>query len=154
MKNIKSTSFILDSTLPIALYGSQIWFYTKASLAYLLKILGKLQKQVALWMSGAFKIALSAGIEAIASLISIHLHLQKLSRRSQLRVHVLPDNYILWLLIENNIDSSTPPYPLLLSSLTGCQCGLIKGHLVNMENQFNKVFPSFDPLNSEFKMIE
>ena len=31
-------------TLPIALYGFQIWFYTKASLSYLLKILKKLQR--------------------------------------------------------------------------------------------------------------
>ena len=41
-------------------------------------------------------------------------------------------------------------YPLLLSSLTGHQYGLIKGHLVNMDNQFNEVFPFFDPLNPEF----
>ena len=43
------------------------------------------------------------------------------------------------------------PYPLLLSSLTGCQHGLIKGHLVDMNNWFNEVFPSFDSLNLEFK---
>ena len=53
--------------------------------------------------------------------------------------------------MEINSDSPTPPHPLSLSSLTGHQCGLIKGHLVNMENWFNKVFPSFNSLNSEFK---
>jgi len=61
--------------LPIALYGFQMWFYTKALLMYLLKILGKLQRQATLWISGAFKTALSAGVEAIAGLIPIHLHL-------------------------------------------------------------------------------
>ena len=54
--------------------------------------------------------------------------------------------------MENNIDLPTPPYPLSLSLLTGCQHGLIKGHLVDMENQFNEVFPSFDSLNPEFKL--
>jgi len=53
--------------------------------------------------------------------------------------------------MENNFDSPTPPHPLSLSSLTGRQRGLIKGHLVDMENWFNKVFPSFDPLNPGFK---
>ena len=43
-------------------------------------------------------------------------------------------------------------HPILLGSLTGCQCSLIKDHLVDMNNQFNKVFPSFDPLNSEFTL--
>ena len=41
-------------------------------------------------------------------------------------------------------------HALSLNFLTRKQCGLIKGHIVNMENQFNKVFPSFDPINPEF----
>ena len=53
--------------------------------------------------------------------------------------------------MENNSNSPTPPHPLSLSSLTGCQHSLIKGHLIDMENWFNKVFPSFNPLNPEFK---
>ena len=91
------------------------------------------------------------GIEAIAGLIPIHLYLQKLSGRSQLRAHALPDNHILQLLMENNSNLLTPPHPLSLSLLTGRQHGLIKGHLVDMENQFNEVFPFFNPLNPEFK---
>jgi len=47
----------------------QMWFYTKAPLAYPLKMLGKLRRRAALWISGAFKTALSAGVEAIAGLI-------------------------------------------------------------------------------------
>jgi len=138
--------------LPIALYGFQIWFYTKAPLFYLLKILGKLQRQAALWITRAFKIAPFLGIEAIASLILIQLHLQKLSERSKLRAHALSDSHILRSLMMNNLESTTHPYPLALSLLTECQCGLIKGYLVNMDNQFNEVFPSFDLLNSKFRL--
>ena len=39
---------------------------------------------------------------------------------------------------------------LSLSSLTKYQYELIKGYIVNIDNQFNEVFPSFDPLNPEF----
>jgi len=35
-------------TLPITLYGFQLWFYSKAPLSYLLNTLGKLQRRVAL----------------------------------------------------------------------------------------------------------
>jgi len=37
-----------------------------------------------------------------------------------------------------------------LDSLTNQQHSLIKGHLVDMANRFNKCFPSFIPLHSEF----
>jgi len=49
-----------------------------------LKILGKMQKRAAIWNLEAFKTSLSFGIEAIARLILIKLHLQKLGGRSQL----------------------------------------------------------------------
>ena len=41
---------------------------------------------------------------------------------------------------------------LSLSSLTKYQRGLIKGHLVDMDNHFNEIFSSFDPLNPEFSL--
>ena len=51
----------------------------------------------------------------------------------------------------NNSDLTMHLHPLSLISLTGRQHSLIKGHLVDINNQFNEVFPSFDPLNPEFK---
>jgi len=110
---------------------------------------------VAIWILGAFKTSPSYGIGAIAGLIPIHLHLQKLSRRSQLRAYSLPANHILRLLMGNgsnipNIPSHPHHHSLLLNSLTKHQRGLIKRHIVDMDNRFNEVFPSFDPLNPEF----
>ena len=99
-----------------------------------------------------FRTALSFGIKAITSLILVYLHLQKLSRRSQFRAHTLPINHILRFLIENNPEILTHPHSLLLNSLTRHQCRFIKGHLVDMDNKFNEVFPSFDFLNPEFKL--
>ena len=51
----------------------------------------------------------------------------------------------------SNSDLTVHPHPLVLNSLTMHQYGLIKGHLVDMDNWFNEVFPSFDPLNPEFR---
>ena len=61
--------------LPIALYGFQLWFYYHALLSYPLKALGKIQRRAAIWILGAFETSPSEGIEAIAGLIPIKLHL-------------------------------------------------------------------------------
>jgi len=62
--------------LPIALYGFQLWFYSKAPLSYPLNSLGKLQRRVATWILEVFKTSPLYSIEAIAGLIPIRLHLQ------------------------------------------------------------------------------
>jgi len=61
--------------MPITLYGFQLWHYNKASLSYPMKIINKMQRRVALWIVGSFKIAPLMGIEAIAGLTPINLHL-------------------------------------------------------------------------------
>ena len=92
-------------------------------------------------------------IEAIVGLIPIDLHLQKLDGRSQLRTHSLPPNYIICSLMELISSSSFPLIPqhsFSLGSFTKCQCELVKGHVVDMDNRFNEVFPFFSPLYLEF----
>jgi len=49
-----------------------------------MKILGKMQRRAAIWILGAFKTSPSEGLEAIAGLIPIKSHLQKLAGRFQL----------------------------------------------------------------------
>jgi len=134
-------------TLPIALYSFQMWFYNKAPLSYPLKTVGKLQRRAALWILGAFKTFLLLGIEAIAGLLPINLHLQKLSGRSQLQANSLLLNHILHSLMENKSNMLSQQH-----SLSKCQYELIKNHLVDMDNCFNEVFSLFDPLNPEISL--
>ena len=71
-------------TLPIALYGFQMWFYNKAPLLYHMKILNKMQRRAAIWILGAFKTSPLEGIEALAGLMPIKFHLQKIAKRSHI----------------------------------------------------------------------
>ena len=89
-----------NCALPITLYGFQLWFYNKVPLSYLLKELNEIQRRAAIWILGTFHTLPSYEIEAIISLIFIHLYLQKLSSRLQLRAHSLLYNHILRSLIE------------------------------------------------------
>ena len=109
-----------------------------------------MQRRAALWILEAFQTSFSFSIEAIASLIPIYLYLQKLRGKSQLRAHILPYNHTLQLFLESRLNIHKNHHCLLLDSLTKHQCEMIKGPIINMDNRFNKVFPSFDPHNSEF----
>ena len=136
--------------LPIVLYSFQLWYYNKAPLTYPLKELRKIQRRVVLWISGAFFTSSTLDIKAIASLISIHLHFQKLSSRSQLRVHSLPSNYIIKALLETRSLNDNKTHWLLLENLMPRQYTTIKGHIVDMDNRFNKLFSSFSSFYHEF----
>jgi len=70
--------------LPIVLYRFQLWYYNKAPLSYYMKILDKMQRRAAIWTLEAFKSLPSEGIEAIAEIIPIKFHLQKIAKRSQI----------------------------------------------------------------------
>ena len=80
--------------LSIALYGFQLWYYNKVLTYYHLNILRKMQWRATLWITEAFWTSLTLGVETIARLVPIHLHLKKLYGRFLLWQSFLPSNYI------------------------------------------------------------
>jgi len=79
-------------------------------LAYLLKELRKIQRRAVICILKAFHTLPSLEIKAIAGLLPIHLHLQKLSGRFQLKTHMLPPNHIIKLLIESRYMNDFPTH--------------------------------------------
>jgi len=104
--------------LPITLYGYQLWFYKSTPLLYYMKILGKMQRRAAIWILGAFKTSSMEGIEAIAGIIPIKLHLQKLASRSQLCPLILPSSHLVRTLIDDPSNLPIQQHPNLLNTLT------------------------------------
>ena len=92
----------------------------------------------------------SEGIEAIAEIIPIKFHLQKIAKRSQIRPFKLPTNHILRNLIDDSPPLSTITNPHKIGSLTNHQRILTKGHLIDSYNKSHGIFPSFSPLSIEF----
>ena len=111
-----------------------------------------MQRRATIWILDAFQTLPSFGIEAITGLIPVHLHLQKLSGRSQLKAYSLSHNYILRLVLELNPSVSNTSHLLSLDVLTPKQRSMIKGLIVNIYNRFNEVSPSFDLFNREFSL--
>jgi len=55
----------------------------------------KMQRRAVIWILRVFKTSLTKGVEAMAGLIPIKAHLQKLGGRSQLHASFLPPNHII-----------------------------------------------------------
>jgi len=137
-------------TLPIALYGFQLWFYNKAPILYHMKILNKIQRRATIWILGAFKTLPLEGIKAIAGITPIKFHLQKIAKRSQIRPFKLPANYILRNLLDESPPLSNTSNSHNIGSLTNCQRNLTKDHLIDMCNKAYGIFPSFSLFDPEF----
>ena len=136
--------------LPIVLYGFQLWFYDKAPLSYPIKTPGKMQRRAAIWILGAFRTSPTDSLEAIASLIPIKFHLQKLTSRSQLCSAALPENHLIRTLMDDSLNTCNKLSPLSINMLTEYQKNTVKGHLIDLNNKLFGVFPLFSPLNLEF----
>jgi len=90
------------------------------------------------------------GIETIAGLTSIHLHLKKLQQQFYLRGILLLSNHIIKSILSPNKTSEFNPLNLLIKSLTDKQRLCLNSSLINMNNTSNKIIPSFSSFNQEF----
>ena len=88
-------------------------------------------------------------IEAIAEVIPIKSHLQKLASRSQLHLLALPTSHLIRTLIDDPSNSSTKHFSHSINMLTNRQRTIIKDHLINSNNKLYGVFPSFSSLHLE-----
>ena len=136
--------------LLIALCSFQLWFYNKAPLLYHMRILDKMQRRAAIWILKAFKTLPSEGIEAIAGIIPIRFHLQKIARRLQIHPFKLPTNHILRELMDDLPLSSNNTNLHTIGSLSNHQKNIAKDHLIDSCNKAYGIFPSFSFLNPEF----
>ena len=90
------------------------------------------------------------GIKALAGLMPIKFHLQKIAKRSLIWSFKIPDNHILKNLLNDNPPKSKLYNSHNIGSLTNRQKSLTKGHLINSSIKSYGIFPSFSPLDPEF----
>ena len=109
-----------------------------------------MQCRAAIWILEAFYTSPSLGIKAIASLVPIYLHLQKLGSRFQLRTQSLPSNYIIKLLMESRHLDSDNHHQLSLEKLILKQQLSLKSSIMDTNNRLNRICPLFIPFSFEF----
>ncbi|KAF5321100.1 hypothetical protein D9619_001850 [Psilocybe cf. subviscida] len=74
-------------------YEFRLWYFAGAKNKTAIKVLNKMQRQPALWMTGAFCTSPGGGIKALAGLMPLHMTLAKLSSGSVTRVVSLSDTH-------------------------------------------------------------
>ena len=129
----------------MALYGFQLWFFKNAPTKYHLHELGKLQRRVALWITGAFKTSPSAGVEGIAGLIPINLHLQKLVERLHLRYSAIPTNHAISHLLEHGHSPAPTLHKLSPINLINKQKAKLHSPILDIDQRLIQVMPAVCP---------
>ena len=96
-----------------------------------------MQCRVTLQIIEAFHTLPTWGVEAIAKLIPIHLHLDKVSRKHHLRIVSLPKQHTLNLLLNSQYLKKTKLHYISMDNLTSIQYQKIKSSIVDTDNQLN-----------------
>jgi len=134
--------------LPIILYGFQLWYYKGVSLFYSFKAL-KIATKSGIIDYGCILYFISWRVEAIASLIPIYYHLNKISRRHHLRIASLSKHYIINSLLDNYHLKKSKLHYLAISYLIDKQHSKVKSSIADTNNCLNEVFSAFDKLHKE-----
>ncbi|KAF9258716.1 hypothetical protein L218DRAFT_1004637 [Marasmius fiardii PR-910] len=90
-----------------------------------------MQRKAALWVTGAFCTSPTGGVEALASLIPIDLHLKKMASRANLRVHTLTSTHPTCSLLLWNMAKLALPHPLSFANLPGNTGRKVKGPIAD-----------------------
>ena len=75
------------------MYGYRLWLYKGARNKWALEALRKMQRQAACWITGAFQTSPGGGVEAIAGLPPVFLHMRKLATKAVCRIKTLSDTH-------------------------------------------------------------
>ena len=135
--------------VPIATYGFRLWFFARAPTKAQVSLLAAMQHKTTLWILGAFCTSSTGGLEALAGLIPIHLHLKKLVKQSYLRTAILPSQYALISLLSAKHSKGALPHTQFLALLNDIHCACLKGPLLDIEVSLLNLTECFDPLHAE-----
>jgi len=127
-----------------------LWFFKGAPIVKNITELKKMQRRAALWIMGAFQISPSEGIEAIAGLIPITLHLRKLNGKHHLHYASIPPSHAINSLLDFQHAKNQVPYKTAMFKLTTKQQTNLKSPIKDINERLNSVRNCFNPLHPLF----
>jgi len=119
--------------LPIATYGYRLWYYEGAQCKKALSLLKTMQQKAGLWITGAFSTSPTGGIEALAGLIPVHLHLQKMAGRANFRPATLSDTDPLRSILSQDHHKGVQPHPCAISQMSEAFKRKVKGTVMEID---------------------
>ncbi|RXW14341.1 hypothetical protein EST38_g11516 [Candolleomyces aberdarensis] len=129
--------------VPIATYGHRLWYYEGAKVKGALKLLNSMQRKAALWITGAFCTSPTGGVESLAGLPPISLHIQKLSLRAIYRTATLLDTHPIWSLMRGEHAKTATPN-------LGASCWMSVDRQKNVRDAVTETKAKLDQLTEVF----
>jgi len=106
--------------------------------------LKKMQCRAALWITGAFCTSSSEGVEAIAGLVLINLHLKKLNGCHHLRYATISPSHAINSLLNKHQSRNQNQYRFALANLTNKQKSKLKSLIKDVSERLNEIKDEFD----------
>jgi len=135
--------------LPIATYGHRLWFYEGAKNIGALKGLTTMQRKAACWIIGAFRTAPTVGVEALAGLPPVRLHLQKLSKRAIFRTATLSDTHPLRSILKAEFRKGASPHYGSATHLSAKRMEQVKDAITETNRTLGKLTEEIQPCAPE-----
>ncbi|KAJ8075959.1 hypothetical protein PM082_021591 [Marasmius tenuissimus] len=104
-----------------------------------------MQCKAAIWVTGAFRTSPTGGVEALAGLIPIHIHLRKLAIRADYRVATLLSTHPTRSLLRGAQVKDATPHPKSLATLTEAVRKKVKGTVMEIDKVSTRLTEEFDP---------
>ncbi|KAF5318585.1 hypothetical protein D9619_010813 [Psilocybe cf. subviscida] len=134
--------------IPIATYGFRLWYFAGAKNKTAIKTLNKMQRQAALWITGAFRTSPGGGIEALAGLMPLHMTLAKLSSSSVTRVVSLSDTHPVRSLMSGRHLKRASPHACSIELMTPTLKAKVKGSLMQADTILPTAVENMDPFHA------
>ena len=132
--------------VPIATYGCRLWYFKGSRHRTSLKLLSSMQRTAALWILGAFRTSPGGGVESLAGLPPIHLHIKKLVTRANYNSKTLlethPTRSLLWSAVD-------PPYSLCLRKMQPSALRGLLSPVIDIDAAFEQISESFEAFHPE-----
>jgi len=108
-----------------------------------------MQRKAGLWITGAFSTSPTGGIESLAGLIPVHLHLQKMAGRANFRAATLSDTHPLRSILSQVHHKGAQPHPCAISQMSEAFKRKVKGTVMEIDRHLPELTESFKPVASE-----
>jgi len=112
--------------------------------------LKRIQCKATLWITGAFCTSPTEGIEAIAGLIPIVLHLCKLNRCHYLYYALIPSSHAINSILDSQHAKGYSSHKFSTSNLTTKQNKKLKSPIKDVNERLSEITQDFHPLHSIF----
>ncbi len=108
-----------------------------------------MQRKAAIWVTGAFRTSPTGGVQAIAGLLPIHLHIRKLSWRASFRTATLSATHPARSLMGAEYRGAADTHDAAISQLTDRQLAKVRGTIVDAQDALAPLSDVFEPCASE-----